>query len=64
MSNGDGAAKRMHIGIPRADYHDITWHINGSVSTNGDGFADLLRTADQVMVWVPVPAAAAAAAAG
>ena len=57
MSNGDSAVQRMHIGIPRADYHDITGHINGSVSTDGEGCDDFLCTPGHVSVRVPVAAA-------
>jgi len=37
MSNGDAGTKRMHVGAARAQYRDVTSHLDGVVVTDDTG---------------------------
>jgi len=55
MSIGEAAVKRMRVGLPQVQFHDITGHVNGVVETDADACGEFVCTPGQVSVWVPVP---------
>jgi alpha-amylase len=52
LSNGEGGGKWMNIGQPNCTYIDLTKHIQESVTTNDDGWADFHCNGGSVSVWV------------
>ena len=53
MSNGDAGTKWMQAGQPNQSYVDITEHVEESVVTDGEGWANFCCEAGSVSVWVP-----------
>ncbi|MGB3786682.1 MAG: alpha-amylase [Phormidesmis sp.] len=53
MSNGDEGEKWMEVGHPNHTYEDITEHIEETVTTNDEGWANFRAGAGSVSVWVP-----------
>jgi len=53
MSNGDAGTKRMHVGAARAQYRDVTSHLDGVVVTDDTGAGEFGCTARQVSVRIP-----------
>jgi alpha-amylase len=52
ISNGEGGSKWMNIGHPNSTYIDLTEHIEASITTNDDGWADFNCNGGSVSVWV------------
>jgi alpha-amylase len=55
ISNGDEGIKYMETGSPETTYVDITKHIDGTVTTNKDGWGEFRCKGGSVSVWVPIP---------
>ena len=53
LSNGDDGMKSMETGLPNTTYVDITENIEGTITTNQDGWGDFCCLAGSVSVWVP-----------
>lgn len=53
LSNGDSGTKWMELGKPNKTYYDATGHIEESLTTNEDGWAEFRCNAGSVSVWVP-----------
>jgi alpha-amylase len=53
ISNGDDGVKFMETGSPNTNYIDITKHIDGTISTNNDGWGEFRCKGASVSVWVP-----------
>ena len=53
LTNGDNGRKWMETGNPNQTYTDITKHIEESVTTNDEGWAEFSCAAGSVSVWVP-----------
>jgi alpha-amylase len=43
----------METGSPETTYVDVTNHIDGTITTNNDGWAEFRCQAGSVSVWVP-----------
>jgi alpha-amylase len=52
LSNGEGSSKGMNIGQPNCTYVDITEHVQDSVTTNDDGWAEFRCNGGSVSVWI------------
>jgi alpha-amylase len=52
LSNGDGGGKWMEVGHPHSTYVDITEHVQESVMTNDDGWAEFRCNGGSVSVWI------------
>jgi alpha-amylase len=52
LSNGEGGGKGMNIGQPNCTYVDITEHVQDSVTTNDDGWAEFRCNGGSVSVWI------------
>jgi alpha-amylase len=52
LSNGDGGGKWMNVGYPNSIYLDITEHVQESITTNDDGWAEFRCNGGSVSVWV------------
>ena len=53
LTNGDDGRKWMQVGQPNCVYYDITEHIQETVTTNDEGWAEFSCEAGSVSVWVP-----------
>ncbi|MGB2926250.1 MAG: alpha-amylase [Limnothrix sp.] len=53
MSNGGDGWKSMETGNPNTTYIDATEHIDESITTNDDGWAEFRCPPGSVSVWVP-----------
>jgi alpha-amylase len=53
ISNGDEGNKNMETGSPETTYVDVTKNMNGTVSTNKDGWGEFRCPAGSVSVWIP-----------
>ena len=53
MSNGDAGTKWMQVGHKNRVYSDATGHIEETVTTNDDGWAEFSCPAGKVSVWTP-----------
>jgi alpha-amylase len=53
LSNGDDASKYMETGSHETTYVDITGHVDGTVTTNKDGWGEFRCKGGSVSVWVP-----------
>ncbi|MEL7085949.1 MAG: alpha-amylase [Cyanobacteria bacterium J06597_1] len=53
LTNGDNGRKHMETGQPNRTYIDITEHVDESVTTNEEGWAEFHCLAGSVSVWVP-----------
>ncbi|TVQ08791.1 MAG: alpha-amylase [Leptolyngbya sp. DLM2.Bin27] len=54
LTNSDDGRKWMEVGKSNCTYYDITEHIQESVTTNDDGWAEFSCQAGSVSVWVPM----------
>jgi alpha-amylase len=52
LSNGEGGGKWMNIGHPNCIYVDLTEHVQESITTNNDGWADFRCNGGSVSVWI------------
>ena len=55
ISSGDAGARRMQTGSPDTPYVDATAHVEGTVTTDADGWAEFRCEAGSVSVWVAAP---------
>ena len=53
MSNAHDDARRMRVGAPNATYVDATEHVEGTVVTDGEGWAEFRCRGRSVSVWLP-----------
>lgn len=53
MSNGEHGTKRMQTAAANTTYFDLTKHIDETISTDDQGWADFKCLAGKVSVWVP-----------
>jgi alpha-amylase len=53
ISNGEEGIKHMETGSPETTYIDITKHIEGTVTTNKEGWGEFRCKGGSVSVWVP-----------
>ncbi len=53
ISNADEGIKYMETGSPATTYVDITNHIEGTITTNKDGWGEFRCPGGSVSVWVP-----------
>ncbi|HZK09357.1 MAG TPA: alpha-amylase [Bacteroidales bacterium] len=53
MSNGDNGTKRMQTTAINTAYIDLTKHIDDTITTDEDGWAEFKCLAGKVSVWVP-----------
>lgn len=53
MSNGDDGTKRMQTTAADTTYIDLTKHIDETITTDKDGWAEFKCPAGKVSVWVP-----------
>lgn len=53
ISNGDEGIKYMETGSPETTYVDITKNIEGTITTNQDGWGEFRCKGGSVSVWVP-----------
>ena len=53
ISNGDDSLKHMETGSPETTYIDITKHVDGTVTTNKDGWGEFSCKGGSVSVWIP-----------
>ncbi|HEY0009394.1 MAG TPA: alpha-amylase [Tepidisphaeraceae bacterium] len=51
MSTADAGVKHMNTFRPNATFYDITGHIEGKITTNGNGEADFTCPAGSLSVW-------------
>jgi alpha-amylase len=52
MSDGPGGSKWMEVRRPGAVFHDLTGHDTGTVTANGQGWAEFRTGGGSVSVWV------------
>jgi len=52
LSNGEDGRKWMNVGHPNSIYIDITDHVDESVTTNDDGWAEFCCNGGSVSVWI------------
>jgi alpha-amylase len=52
LSNSEERRKLIAIGHPNRTYIDITEHVNESVTTNDEGWAEFRCNGGSVSVWV------------
>jgi alpha-amylase len=52
LTNGEGGTKWMNIGQPNCTYVDITEHVQESIATNDDGWAEFRCNGGSVSVWI------------
>lgn len=55
LTNSDAGSKRMQT-VPDTTYYDITEHVEGTVTSDGEGWGDFRCAERSVSVWVPVVA--------
>ena len=53
ISSGDAGARRMQTACPGSAYRDATGHVEGTVTIDGEGWAEFPCAAGSVSVWVP-----------
>ena len=53
LSNGETGSKPMQTGSPQTSYIDLTEHVNDSVVTDENGWAEFSCRGGSVSVWVP-----------
>ncbi len=54
LSSGGPGVRRMQTASPNAEYRDLTEHVDGTITTDRDGWADFRCDGGSVSVWVPV----------
>ncbi len=54
VSTGEAGARRMQTASPNSEYVDVTEHVEGTVTTDDEGWAEFPCGAGSVSVWVPV----------
>jgi alpha-amylase len=54
LSNGDSGTKRMQTALADHGFYDLLGHIDETITTDGEGWADFRCEAGSVSVWVPV----------
>ncbi|MEO1591143.1 MAG: alpha-amylase [Cyanobacteria bacterium J06632_22] len=52
MSNGAPGQKWMKVGKPNTEFKDLTEHVDGTVTTNAEGWAEFRCNGGSVSVWV------------
>ncbi len=52
LSNGEEGRKWMNVGQPNSTYIDITEHVDESITTNDEGWAEFRCNGGSVSVWV------------
>ncbi|MGF1520236.1 MAG: alpha-amylase [Nodosilinea sp.] len=52
LSNGEEGRKWMEVGKPNTVFYDLTGHIQQSITTNDDGWAEFRCHGGSVSVWV------------
>ena len=53
LSNGEEGRKKMETGSPDTVYVDVTKHIEGTITTNEDGWGEFRCLPGSVSVWIP-----------
>jgi alpha-amylase len=53
LSDGPGGSKWMRVDRPHQVFYDLTGHQSGTVTTNGDGWAEFYCGGGSVSLWVP-----------
>jgi alpha-amylase len=53
LSSGEPGARRMQTASPRTEFVDVTGHVEGTVTTEDDGWAEFRCAGGSVSVWVP-----------
>lgn len=53
LSNSDAGSKWMEVGQPNQVYRDLTEHIQETIQTNDEGWAEFRCPAGSISVWVP-----------
>jgi alpha-amylase len=53
LSNGDAGSKYMEVGQSNRTYVDLTEHIEETITTNEEGWADFRCQAGSISIWIP-----------
>ncbi|HIK44191.1 MAG TPA: alpha-amylase [Leptolyngbyaceae cyanobacterium M65_K2018_010] len=52
LSNGAGGSKWMEVGKPNTTFYDLTGHVQGTITTNQDGWGEFRCNGGSVSIWV------------